>query len=90
MVDDNFHYQDEDERWQYGVFLMEEEAIAACKRIVDSDLESNFKPGMTATELYELYTLFGDDLFIVYVNPADERVPADQRDRFSAWLCVRA
>ena len=54
MVDDNFHYQDEDERWQYGVFLTEEEAIAACKRIVDSDLESNFKPGMTATELYEI------------------------------------
>jgi hypothetical protein len=30
MVDDNFHYQCEDERWQYGVFLTAEEAIAAC------------------------------------------------------------
>jgi hypothetical protein len=20
MVDDNFHYQDEDERWEYGVY----------------------------------------------------------------------
>ena len=31
------------------------------------------------------YTFDGDDPFIVYLYPADERVPADQRVHFSAW-----
>ena len=37
------------------------------------------KPGMTASELYDAYTGFGDDPFIVCVNSDDERV------RFSSW-----
>ena len=51
MVDNNFHYMDEDERYQHGVFLTAEEAIAACRRIVDEDLKTQAKPDMTATEL---------------------------------------
>jgi hypothetical protein len=79
MVDDNFHYMDEDERYQHGVFSTAEEAIAACKRIVDDDLEQAIKPGMTAAELYESYTHFGSDPFVVPLNPAEECV------KFSAW-----
>ena len=79
LVDDNFHYMDEDERYQHGVFPTAEEAIAACKRMVDSDLHEFMKPGMTASELYEAYTGFGRDPFIVCVRPDDERV------HFSAW-----
>jgi hypothetical protein len=37
------------------------------------------QPGMTASELYDAYTGFGDDPFIVCVNADDEPV------RFSAW-----
>ena len=37
MVDDNFHYM-EDDRYELGTFSTIEEAIAACKRIVDDDL----------------------------------------------------
>jgi hypothetical protein len=79
MVDDNFHYMEEDKRYQHGVFPTVEEATAACKHIVDTDLNELTKPGMTASELYDAYTQFGRDPFIVCVKPDDERV------RFSAW-----
>ena len=49
MVDDNFDYMDQDKRYVYGVFLTAEEAISACKHIVDSNLD-HFMPGMTASE----------------------------------------
>jgi hypothetical protein len=79
LVDDNFHFMEDDERYQHRVFPTAEEAIAVCQRIVDSDLDELLKPGMTASELYEAYTDFGRDPFIVCVKPDDERVP------FSAW-----
>jgi hypothetical protein len=79
LVDDNFDYMDQDKRYQHGVFPTAEAAIAACKRIVDSNLSGFMKPGMTASELYDAYTGFGDDPFIVCVNADDKPV------RFSAW-----
>jgi hypothetical protein len=79
LVDDNFDYMDQDKRYEHGIFPTAEEAIAACKRIVDSNLNHFMKPGTTASELYDAYTGFGDDPFIVCVNPDDEPV------RFSAW-----
>jgi hypothetical protein len=79
LVDDNFDYMDQDKRYEHGVFPTAEEAIAACKRIVDSNLNDFMEPGMTASELYAAYTGSGDDPFIVCVNTDDEPV------RFSAW-----
>ena len=79
LVDDNFDYMDQDKRYQHGVFPTAEEAISACKRIVDSNLNHFMQPGMTASELYDAYTGFGDDPFIVCVNADDEPVG------FSAW-----
>jgi hypothetical protein len=38
MVDDNFHYMAEDERWEYGTFATAEEALDACRRLVDEAL----------------------------------------------------
>lgn len=38
LIDDNFHYQDEDERVAHGAFGTREEALAACRRIVDEFL----------------------------------------------------
>jgi hypothetical protein len=35
MVDDNFHYREEDERWEFGTFAAAEAAIAACRKLVD-------------------------------------------------------
>jgi len=76
FVDDNFHYMDEDERYKLGEFDTEEEAVAACKEIVDKFLLFNYKPGMTAEELYSHYTDFGEDPF---VRPGS----------FSAWTYAK-
>ncbi|SHG79307.1 hypothetical protein SAMN05443248_2674 [Bradyrhizobium erythrophlei] len=83
LIDDNFHYQDESERVTHGVFATADEALAACRSIVDQSLTGAFEPGMSATDLYERYTLFGDDPFIVVLDPKDTPVA------FSAWDYAR-
>jgi hypothetical protein len=35
LVDDNYHYMDPDERWTLGRFATLDEAIAACRQLVD-------------------------------------------------------
>ena len=65
MVDDNYHYMDESERYTHGSFASVDEALVACKKIVDECLQSAHKPGMSADELYKSYTMFGDDPFIL-------------------------
>jgi hypothetical protein len=71
LIDD---FMNEDHRETGGVFETADEAVAACKRIVDECLKPMMQPGMTATALYEQYEGFGDDPFVVSVNPND--VPA--------------
>jgi hypothetical protein len=80
MVDDNFHYMEEDERYELATFSTIEEAIAACKRVVDDDL-SAFGKGKSYTpdELYDHYVSFGSDPFIVALDAKNDR-PC-----FSAW-----
>ena len=65
MVDDNFHYMEEDERWEYGTFATAAAAFAACRKVVDESLIAEYRPGITATQLYDRYTSFGDEPFIV-------------------------
>ena len=65
MVDDNFHYMDKEERWELGTFATLDEALVACRTLVDEWLAYNHKPGMTGAELYSLYCSFGDDPFIL-------------------------
>ena len=83
LVDDNFHYQDESKRVKHGVFATPEEAVAACQSIVDGYLTDAFRPGMTADALFESYTSFGEDPFVVPVSPRDAPV------KFSAWNYAR-
>lgn len=64
LVDDNFHYMDESERSEAGSFDTLEAAVNAAKAIVDDYLLSAYKPGMTARELFESYTSFGEDPWI--------------------------
>lgn len=78
MVDDNFHYMEEDERRTLGTFVTLEEALAACRGVVDRWLAEHCAPGMTAAELYSQYVSFGDDPFIL----GDED---GARCSFSAW-----
>ena len=64
-VDDNFHYMDESERYKLDTFETCEEAIAACKKIVDEFLEEGYKDGKSFRQLIEEYLFFGEDPFIV-------------------------
>jgi hypothetical protein len=81
MVDDNFHPQDEDERYELGEFADGAEAIEHCRRIVDGFLESGYKTGMSASELFSHYTTFGEDPFIVSRDAP--------KVSFSAWDYAR-
>jgi predicted P-loop ATPase/GTPase len=80
MIDDNFHYMNEDERNEHGVYPTAEEAIAACRRIVDECLKNSYKPTMTEKALYETYQMFGDDPFIIAVSPNDKPVEFQARN----------
>jgi hypothetical protein len=71
-IDDNFHFMTEDYRDDGGVFATADEAIEACKLIVDKCVQPMVgRPGMTAAALYGQYEGFGDDPFIVPVDPND-------------------
>ena len=65
VVDDNFHYMDEDERWEYGSFPNAEEALEACRRVVDESLLEEYREGESADVLYDRYVSFGDEPFVV-------------------------
>ena len=73
IVADNYHYMDESESYIHGSFKTLEEAILACKIIVDEYLLSAYQSGMTSETLYESYTGFGDDPYI------------EGKKVFSAW-----
>ena len=82
--DDNFRYMDESERVTHGVFKTPNEAVAACRRIVDGFLAGAFKPGMSREALYGQYVSFGEDPFIVPVDPKAAPV------MFSGWDYAKA
>lgn len=64
IVDDNFHYMDEDERYRHGEFDDCESAVKACKKIVDEFLLQHYEPGMIAEQLLTGYIMFGEDPFV--------------------------
>lgn len=59
-IADNFHPYDMDDVDEAGRFATLDEAIEACRRITMESLQHLCKPGMTAAELYDRYTSFGD------------------------------
>jgi hypothetical protein len=83
LINDNAHYIDESERADHGVFANAEEAVVACKEIIDDELNTMWKPGTTAKELYKLYVAFGPDPFVVHLNPNDPGV------EFWAWTYAK-
>lgn len=64
LVDDNFHFMGEDERYTAAEYATAEEAISHCKRIVDDYLHSAYKPGMSADELWRSWSGFGENPWI--------------------------
>lgn len=74
-VDDNFHYMDTSERYCAGEFKTESEAIAKCKEIVDRSLEASGAIEKIPAEIYNSYTMYGDDPFVI----------GPTKTTFSAW-----
>jgi hypothetical protein len=86
MVDDNFHYMDEEERWELGAFATAGEALAACRKLVDESLIEEYRDGAMAEQLFDRYTSFGDEPFVVALDGAPKvdfsaRTYAEQRAR---------
>jgi len=83
LVDDNYHHMDSSYRGRGGEFATAEEAVARCRQIVDEYLDDaeKIEGRDSATTLWESYTMFGDDPFIV----ATDETPAS----FSAWDYAR-
>ncbi len=77
LVDDNYHFMDEDERYEAGAFDDYAEALAKCEAIVDECLQEQLKPGMSAEALLSAYRSFGED---PWISPTPDGV-----GRFSAW-----
>lgn len=74
-VDDNFHYQDESERYTAGSYETYDRAVAECRKIVDRSLTELFTRGMSADELMKQYAMFGEDPWISG-DSGDDRFPA--------------
>ncbi len=74
MVDDNFHYMDEDERWEFANVTTADEALAACRKLVDWSLlrEYEWRRGQTAELLFDRYVSFGDEPFVVASEGAEK------------------
>ena len=65
MIDDNFHYMDEEHRYKYGEFSTCEKAVAACKKIVDEELRDMLKQDVKPEELSSTWSLYGSDPYII-------------------------
>lgn len=80
FVAENSAYMDESEQRRLGDFPTWDEAVAAAREIVERSLRELHAPPMGAERLFRLYTLFGDDAYVV---------PSDDSHRFSAWEYAR-
>ncbi len=80
-VADNFHYQDASETYTQGSYATYAEAVKVSGDIVCRSLLELAKPGMSGTELYQQYTTFGEDPFIVGAGPGDPP--------FGAWTYAK-
>ncbi len=63
-IDDNFHYMDESERYTYGEYETYEQAVEACKAIIDKELESFNKNTDNDMNVYAQHCMFGEDPWI--------------------------
>jgi hypothetical protein len=81
LVDDNFHFMDERERYESGLFESYAAAVEKCKTIVERCLTQYVKPGMDSDQLYRMYQEFGED---PWISPTPDGVAL-----FSAWDYAR-
>jgi len=82
VIADNFHYMDPDEYLHLPGDMTLDEAIEMAKRIVDEWLDDAVRQGTPIKDLYQQYTMFGDDPFIVGPDVTGKPL-------FSAWTYAR-
>lgn len=80
IVNENSHYMDDAESYTLGEFPTCDEALSACRAMVDEDINNSFKEGISADDLYLQYTSFGRDPYIV---------SSDTACKFSAWTYAK-
>jgi hypothetical protein len=80
LVDDNFHYMNEAERYELGTYQTLEAALHAARTIVEDYLQSVYEPGMTTDTLLGTYLCFGEDPFIVPTDPGPSKILFSARD----------
>ncbi len=88
-VEENSRYMDEAERYTLGEFTDAEVAISAAKRLVDEDLNSLYRAGMTAQQLYQHYTSFGHDAYIISQDESCHFSARDYAAERSREICSR-
>lgn len=79
-VYDNYHYNDESEAYNTGLFNTYEDALQAAKGVVNEFLADNWRKGMTPKDLHVLFLMFGDDPIVV----PNERIENFDMPNFSA------
>ena len=60
IVDENFHFMDEDESCTAAEYTSAEEAGVHCKKIIDDYLDRVHKSGMSANDLWRSWSGFGE------------------------------
>lgn len=53
------------ERKLYGIYSSNEEAEQACRTLIDTFLLRSYSDNISAKNLFQQYTLFGNDAFVV-------------------------
>jgi hypothetical protein len=84
LVDDNFNYMDEDERYEKGSYDTAEQALEVCRQIARRSLEDSYEEGITPAKLHAQWLLFGKDPFI----RGGEKVLFTAREYITDELCA--
>jgi hypothetical protein len=77
MAEPNDPTYDDNPDYDVGVYANADEAVFACKAVIDDFLDEYVGKCTTPEELYDMYVKFGADPYIVSVDPNDEQVNFD-------------
>ena len=72
FYDENGSYMDESARSRAGTFVDAEEALAACRRMVEADLAEVTGPGAGPGHVLTLWRLYGRDPFICATDGSED------------------
>lgn len=84
---DAFHLDGDAERYRVGGFADCASAQETCRNVVADFLQSRYRDGMSADELYALYQGEGTDPFIESDDPDCIFAAADYARRLAAEIC---